>query len=69
MYVESTSKRKKDILALGIVATASCNASLYDILTYTHTFNWESLAGYVIQDGGTVEFEDGLKVGVLLGGC
>ena len=29
----------------------------------------ESVAGSVIQASGTVEFEDGLRTGVLLGGC
>ena len=29
----------------------------------------ESMAGSVIQATGTVEFEDGLKMGVLPGGC
>ena len=28
-----------------------------------------SVAGSVIQATGTVEFEDGLRTGVLLGGC
>jgi hypothetical protein len=32
-------------------------------------FDWESVAGSVIQATGTVEFEDGLRTGVLPGGC
>ena len=32
-------------------------------------FYLESVAGSAIQATGTVEFEDGLKTGVLLGGC
>ena len=35
----------------------------------TDRVNWGSVAGSVIQATGTVEFEDGLKTGVLLGGC
>ena len=30
---------------------------------------WESMAGSVIQATGTVESEDGLRMGVHLGGC
>ena len=30
---------------------------------------WESVAGSVIQATGTLEFEDGLRTGVLPGGC
>ena len=29
----------------------------------------ESMAGFVIQASGTVEFEDGLRMGVLPGDC
>ena len=32
-------------------------------------FKLESVAGSVIQATGTVEFEDGLRTGVLPGGC
>ena len=31
--------------------------------------NWEFVAESVIQATGTVEFEDGLRTGVLPGGC
>ena len=34
-----------------------------------HFSNLESVAGFVIQATETVEFEDGLRTGVLLGGC
>ena len=34
-----------------------------------HQANRESVAGSVIQASGTVEFEDGLRMGVLFGGC
>ena len=30
---------------------------------------WESMAGYVIQTTGTLDFDDGLRTGVLLEGC
>ena len=34
-----------------------------------HTNNRESVAGFVIQATGTVEFEDGFGTGVVPGGC
>ena len=37
---------------------------------YKSIFNYrEFVADSVIQASGTVEFEDGLRTGVLLGGC
>ena len=36
---------------------------------HTELYHWESVAGSVIQATGTVEFEDGLRMVVLLGGC
>ena len=41
-----------------------------DSSTYIHMPECqESFAGSVIQATGTLEFEDGLRAGVLLGGC
>ena len=43
------------------------NISFYQPFKYP--INRESVAGSVIQATGMVEFEDGLRTGVLPGGC
>ena len=40
-----------------------------EILEVLINFNREFVADSVIQATGTVEFEDGLRMGVLFGGC
>ena len=40
-----------------------------NLFNYKSSVYRESVAGSVIQATGTVEFEDGLRTGVLHGGC
>ena len=54
------------ILGVLIFKLQSCKKICASLLNLLHR---ESVAGSVIQASGTVEFEDGLRTGVLLQDC
>ena len=63
--VKRTVSIKRTVWKIFIIALLNI---LYDLNMKTIR-NRESVAGSVIQASGTVEFEDGLRTGVLPGGC
>ena len=53
---------------IGTFASVCNKMAIFKRLEY-YLKDRESVAGSVIQATGTVEFEDGLRTGVLPGGC